>query len=80
MSDADLSKLGKALSRPAFRKAFARDHIAAMKRAGVKTTGVPKGVLKTLTSLSEDELEVLARVKGSLRRSRVSSRVIIEMV
>lgn len=80
MSDADVSKLGKALSRPAFRKAFARDHIAAMQRAGVKTTGVPKGVLKTLTSLSEDELEVLARVKGALRRARLPARVIIEMV
>jgi hypothetical protein len=80
MSNADVAKLGKALSRPAFRKAFHKDHIAAMQKARVKTTGIPKGVLTTLSHLSENELEALAKVKGALKRARVSTLSTANMV
>jgi len=80
VAEADLVKLGNRLSRPAFRKAFAQDYKAAMKGAKINSSGIPRGVLNTLASLSEEELEVLATVKSALRRSRLPTRIIAQMV
>lgn len=78
--DANIKKLGDRLSRPAFRKSFVRGHLAAMERAEIEAASIPKALLRTLASLSEEELEAIAKIKGLLNRAKVPPRIIVHMV
>lgn len=76
----EILKLGQAITDPAFRKAIQSDLEDTLQRHGVDKTLIPQDVLETLTTLSADELEVLAKVKGALKRANVSPHVMAEWV
>lgn len=64
---AELQKFGDALARPAIRKAFKQDPLAALDRAGVDLTKIPPGIVDLVADLSDDELDVLGRVAERAR-------------
>jgi hypothetical protein len=68
-------KLGQAISDPVFRSSIKRDLDETLKRHGVERDQIPQEVLETLTTLSPDEMAVLAKVKGVLTSANVSDHV-----
>jgi hypothetical protein len=76
----EILKLGQAITDPAFRDAVQRDLDETLRRHGVDKNLIPQDVLETLTTLSPDELAVLAKVKGALKRADVSPHVMAEWV
>jgi hypothetical protein len=76
----EILKLGKAITDPAFREAVQSDLEETLRRHGVDKDLIPEEVFETLTTLSADELEVLAKVKGALKRAKVSPEGAAEWV
>lgn len=68
----EIQKLGRLISDPARRKAFAHDPEKTLTDAGIDIGGLPDGVRSTLFDLSHEELRVLSRVKDSLQQAGVS--------
>lgn len=64
----ELEKVSDAIARPAIRKAFALNPVAALEQAGVKIDAVPAEVIDLLADLSPWELEVLGRVAAQAKR------------
>lgn len=64
MDPGELAKFGDALARPAIRKVFEQNPIAALELAGVDVAKVPPEVVDLLADLSPWELDVLGRVAG----------------
>lgn len=58
----ELANIGDAIARPAIRKTFALNPIAALEQAGVEVDRVPPEVIDMLAELSPWELEVMGRV------------------
>jgi hypothetical protein len=56
----------RVLADPQTRRAFADDPTGTLQRAGIDPEAVPGRLLETLTSLSFDELGVVARMNESL--------------
>jgi hypothetical protein len=75
----ELRKLGELLENAESRRSFAKDPDKALDEAGIDASKIPEGVRSTLSELSEDELEVIARVKGSLLAAGVSRKHINEI-
>jgi hypothetical protein len=73
-------KLGEAINDPAFRDAIQSDLDETLQRHGVDKSLIPPDVLAVLTTLSPDELAVLAKVKGALMRAGVSEHARAEWV
>ena len=65
-------QLATVFSDPQRRKAFAEDPDKALGDAGVDAASLPEGLRSTLYSLSQEELEVISRVKQSLTDAGVS--------
>jgi hypothetical protein len=63
----DVRKLGEMLAQPEFRAAFLGDPDGTMRRYDIDPNEIPRALVDTLTSLSPDELEVVARVSSTLR-------------
>jgi len=78
--EAQILKLGKAINDPAFREAIQSDLDQTLQRHGVDKDRIPPDVLAVLTTLSADELAVLAKVRGALMRAGVSEHTRAEWV
>jgi hypothetical protein len=76
----EIRKLGEAILDPDFRNALQSDLEETLRRHKVDKDLIPEDVFETLTTLSPEELEVLAKVKGALRRAGVSSDTMAEWV
>jgi hypothetical protein len=66
----ELQRLGDALARPAVRKAFVLNPIAALEQAGVDVKSVPDEVVDLLAELSPEELDVIGRVSARAKGIR----------
>lgn len=62
ISAQDIARLSEAVLRPSIRKSFAKDPLAALERAGIDPRTIPAEAIDVLAELSEEDLEVLARV------------------
>jgi hypothetical protein len=76
----EILKLGQAISDPMFRDSIQQDLDETLQRHNVDKAKIPAEVLDTLTTLSPDELAVLAKVKGALQAADVSDHVKAEWV
>jgi hypothetical protein len=76
----EILKLGQAITDPAFRGAIQSDLDETLQRHGVDKDLIPEDVFETLTTLSPDELAVLAKVKGALKRADVSDHIMAQWV
>jgi hypothetical protein len=76
----EIRKLGKAITDPAFRDAIQSNLDEALQRHAVDKDLIPEDVFETLTTLSAEELAVLAKVKGALKRAKVSPEGAAEWV
>jgi hypothetical protein len=76
----EILKLGQAILDPAFRDSIQRDLDETLQRHGVDRDLIPQEVFDTLTTLSAEELAVLAKVKGALKKANVSDHVVAEWV
>ena len=64
ISPRELQKVGDAIARPAIRKVFEQNPIAALEMAGVNVEAVPQEFVDLLAELSPWELEVIGRVSA----------------
>jgi hypothetical protein len=76
----ELFKLGEAISDPEFRDAVQQNLDDTLQKHGVDKDKIPEEVLETLTTLSADEMAVLAKVKGALKEAGASDHVKAEWV
>ncbi len=80
MPQSNLDKLAKQLEKAAFRKSFAKDSLAALSTAGIDYSKIDPDVLGTLSELTPRELRVLSDVKSALRKAKVPTASIANMV
>jgi hypothetical protein len=66
---AAVAQVARIIADPNQRRYFAADPAATLERAGVAVEHIPQRVFEGLSSLSEDELAVLARVCEDLQES-----------
>jgi hypothetical protein len=59
---AAVARLSAMIADPEMRRAFVADPSGTLERAGVNAEYVPQPLLESITSLGEEELELLARV------------------
>jgi hypothetical protein len=59
---AAVARLSQVVADPEWRRSFVADPIAALERANIVVAHIPQRLLESLQSLSEEELEVLARI------------------
>jgi hypothetical protein len=70
-----LPGLMRSMARPTFRKSFNNDPRRAIEQAGLNVQTIPPAQLEVLAGLSEEELEIVARVVSNLRSARPSMGV-----
>jgi hypothetical protein len=75
----ELRKLGKLLEERGNRRAFADEPQKALEAAGIDASKIPEGVMKTLSELSYEELEVVSRVREDLLAAGVSREYMVEI-
>lgn len=71
---AALDRLAEELAGSKFRAALREDPADAVKSAGIDADDLPDGLLGALGLMSDEELQIAARVQLSLKRS-VSQRL-----
>ena len=59
---AAVARLSQVVADPEWRRSFVADPIPALESANIVVAHIPQRLLESLQSLSEEELEVLARI------------------
>ena len=76
----EVAKLGIALDKAGFRRAFALDPQPAMEGAGIYTSQIPQDLIDSIAELTPAELRVLSKVKVSLEENGVDPALRMYMV
>ena len=66
---AALDRLAEKLAGSTFRSALREDPASAATTAGIDPDALPEGLLATLGLMSDEELQIVARVQKSLQGS-----------
>jgi hypothetical protein len=78
--EAEVIKLGRAISSKEFRDSLRVDLEGAMSKHGIDKEKIPGELMAVLRTLSPEQFDVLSNVKDALTKSDLSDRVKAELV